>query len=600
MRRNRHKIVAATIVLLVLPSILYLSAQEEEEILREEAFIMGYAHTWGESPVNYNPFVPAVSYGVGLREPFFSVQDSAGAEWPVLGTSYEWVGDDYTKWVLHLNPDATWNDGEPFTADDVVFTVNLLKENPDLSHAMEVQPIESVQALDDHTVEFNLIGSRPRFNFRAVDFIVPEHIWKDVDPITFPNFPDPVFTGPYELYSATEELIITRRRDDYWGELPAPKWLIQKTVYGEETATEELLGHNIEYYHEFTYETVDYVLETNPHAQVMWEPDGCGTGIIFNNLHYPFNITEFRWALSYAFDRNKVRDLCWGSKSPLAAVPFTNKERIMKWVDWDVVEQYNVLEYPDGNPELAIQMLEDLGFDRDTEGFFTYPGENNTRLHFRILNSPKEWPMWYCLGFAIEDDLAAIGIESTVEVYLASVFVDMWEARDHDMCAHAHSCASEPYDFFITQTTDYPTGGWYGNNEGYSNPELDALVAQLELLPEDPTNPEAWDLSSRLLGIWLRDLPSAPISVHQYPAVYDTYYWTGFPTEEDFYADPVSPTSFVMLARVEPTGRLPPGIVTDPLFGRTTETIRNTYYASIGVVVVVVVAVAGWYTRRKS
>src|SRR5690606_10974101 len=114
--------------------------------------------------------------------------------------------------------------------------------------------VESVEKIDDLTVQFNLTRPNPRFQLDnwAVKIwggpvIMPEHIWRDQDPLTF-KFYDPaqgwpVGTGPYTLASVNPTEVIYVRDDNWWGaqtgwmELPKPERLIWTWAGPEETRT---------------------------------------------------------------------------------------------------------------------------------------------------------------------------------------------------------------------------------------------------------------------------------------------------------------------------------------------------------------------------
>ena len=170
-------------------------------------------------------------------EYFFYNNLQTGEFIPWLAESFEY-NDDATSLTVKLRDGVTWNDGEPFTADDVVFTYDIMRENPSMSWAVEAsEAVASVEKVDDLTVTFNLSSPNPRFHlyreaFPAVGIwggitILPKHIWENEDPLTFKNNP-PVTTGPYRLKEATQSSVVWERRDDWWatdilGVTPGPR-----------------------------------------------------------------------------------------------------------------------------------------------------------------------------------------------------------------------------------------------------------------------------------------------------------------------------------------------------------------------------------------
>lgn len=110
----------------------------------------------------------------------------------------------------------TWSDGQDFTPEDVVFTLEMLKEYPANDTQGVWGYIDSVEA-DATTVTVHLSAPDvPAAQLIATTLIVPEHLWKDVeDPTTFRN-PDPVGTGPYTLGNFAAQQYTIDKNATYW------------------------------------------------------------------------------------------------------------------------------------------------------------------------------------------------------------------------------------------------------------------------------------------------------------------------------------------------------------------------------------------------
>ena len=125
-------------------------------------------------------------------EPLFILNYETGEIMPWLAESSE-QNEAADVWTITLREGIEWSDGEPMTADDVVFTINMLLNTLNLDMAGEmVTWVASVEKVDELTTQFNLTGPNPRFildHFAAKingrHNIMPEHIWADQDPIDF-------------------------------------------------------------------------------------------------------------------------------------------------------------------------------------------------------------------------------------------------------------------------------------------------------------------------------------------------------------------------------------------------------------------------------
>lgn len=120
---------------------------------------------------------------------------------PWLATDWSSSPDGKT-WTFSLRPGVKWQDGKPFTPDDVVFSFTYLKEKPNPWWASSLELVQKVEKMDERTVSVSL--SRPYAPFltaiAASVVIFPKHIWENVaDPKQFTAPQAVVGTGPYRL-----------------------------------------------------------------------------------------------------------------------------------------------------------------------------------------------------------------------------------------------------------------------------------------------------------------------------------------------------------------------------------------------------------------
>lgn len=145
---------------------------------------------------------------------------------PALAASWE-QSDDGLVWTYHLQEGVTFNDGEPMTADDVVYTYERIMNGKieKTNYGSYVAQIEKVEATDDSTVVMTLKKPTPLMERQSIP-ILPEHIWSQIDGDEvrkYTNEPDAdppggVGTGPFVLTEAREGQFYTlERNDDYWG-----------------------------------------------------------------------------------------------------------------------------------------------------------------------------------------------------------------------------------------------------------------------------------------------------------------------------------------------------------------------------------------------
>ena len=124
-----------------------------------------------------------------------------GSYIPDLASSYD-ISSDGTIYTFHIRPDATFHDGTPLTAADVVFTIQLAQNAAIKSPRRADWEGVQVSTPDPRTVVFHLPHAYAPFMENATLGILPKHLWENVSPEEFPFSPlntHPVGSGPYRL-----------------------------------------------------------------------------------------------------------------------------------------------------------------------------------------------------------------------------------------------------------------------------------------------------------------------------------------------------------------------------------------------------------------
>src|SRR5579864_1733361 len=132
---------------------------------------------------NFNPYSPGVISGTQglIYETLLYVNRLDGSVKPWLASSYQ-LASDAQSITFHLRQGVTWSDGQPFTSDDVVFTLKLIQKYPSIDLTGIDAALKDVSALDASTVVVRL--SRP-FNpivwiLGGQVYILPKHTWSGV------------------------------------------------------------------------------------------------------------------------------------------------------------------------------------------------------------------------------------------------------------------------------------------------------------------------------------------------------------------------------------------------------------------------------------
>ncbi len=148
---------------------------------------------------------------------------------PALATSWEQTGP--AVWRFHLRPNVKWQDGSPFTADDVVFSLHrILAKSSSMRAPMSM--VKEARKIDDLTVDFETTHPDPIFVQEQTNFLIMNKAWCDAhhtdDPVvtlggTEDNFAvhNAMGTGPYRLVSREPDRKTVVERNPGWWDKPS-------------------------------------------------------------------------------------------------------------------------------------------------------------------------------------------------------------------------------------------------------------------------------------------------------------------------------------------------------------------------------------------
>lgn len=154
---------------------------------------------------------------------------SAGELLPDLATEWSF-NDDATVLTLTLRQGVTWHDGQPFTADDVVWTINAIRTQRGVLYD-QLSPMKEVWQDDQGRVYLSFERSSPLFLYTLAEecaSILPKHLYQGQDWLTAEAVTNPVGTGPFRFVERNEETgrILLEKNDSYYGGKPALNSLV--------------------------------------------------------------------------------------------------------------------------------------------------------------------------------------------------------------------------------------------------------------------------------------------------------------------------------------------------------------------------------------
>jgi peptide/nickel transport system substrate-binding protein len=345
----------------------------------------------------------------------------------------EWSYDETENaYTFELQENALWHDDEPFTAEDVAFTLDYVKTHPDPFVTL-VGPtgVSRAEVIDDHTVKLYLESEYAPFlnDIAGTMVILPKHIWENVDdPMTFDSPEAVIGTGPYMLadYDKAQGAYLYEAFDNYYQGEPIVDRLVFVKVSDDMAAA--ALAQGKVNAASIQAEMVD-TLKSQGFTILRSSYNWCAK-VMINHQIEPLNRKEFRHALAYAIDRQALVDVTQrghgipGSQGLMPPDnPLYNPE----------IEQY---EY---NPEKARQLLEGLGYVLNDDGYFTKDGKV---LELDLISQTAH-------GFKdvaqfIKDALEDVGIKINLTIMQGSSVDAKVEAWDFELSIYGHGGLYEP------------------------------------------------------------------------------------------------------------------------------------------------------------
>lgn len=399
--------------------------------------------------------------------------DQDGEIQPLLAEEWE-ISEDRRTYTFQLVDDAVFSNGEPFTAEDAVFSIERVKSDWTVSLKAAMDVVESAEAVSDTELKVTLSRPSNDWLYRMTTRIGAMFSRTGVDDLAN----EPIGTGPYAVETWTRgDSITLARNDEYWGEEPYFA-SVDLRYFADPTALNNaLLSDTIDVIG--TVQTPESLgqFEGNDDYQVI---EGLTNGEVllsFNNGAGPMTSPELRQAVRHAIDHQALLDTCWAGRGTLIGshVPPTDP-----WYE-DLTD-----DYPH-DVEAAKRLVEESG-------------QAGATLRLRIPSLPYA----VACGTVVKSQLEQVGLTVQLDqlefpaAWLQTVFTD----RDYDMSIVAHV---EPRDLrAVFGNPDYYTA--------YGTPELQALLEAADQGTEDEQI-ENMKAAARLIsedaaGDWLFLLPN--------------------------------------------------------------------------------------------
>ncbi|HEY8456977.1 MAG TPA: ABC transporter substrate-binding protein [Actinopolymorphaceae bacterium] len=523
----------------------------------ETLYIAGFQ--WGP-PTHFNPLGQATAWPCGqnamqlIYETLVRFNVLDGSLGP--GLAKEIQEPDETTFVVPLQDGTKWQDGEPLTAEDVVYTFELGKDHPEISYAAFWEYVEAIEATDEATVTITLKQDpyNPAFvkNYLATTFILPKHIWEPLEgedkPIGEHTNLEPVGSGPYKLGVYNQQQVTLDRVDGYWGESvmggpPKPKRIVHPIFKGNQDGDLR-----------FERGGVDVMQQFTPQIWKMWEDKGLAVSTWYKEppYHVPGSIPMLvvnttrkgldnplvRRALAFSIDYQDIANKAMSRYSEPA-----NSSIILplgaesKYFNKDNVAQ-NGWRY---DPDEAVRILEEeLKATKGSDGIYVLP--DGTRLGPWTAQTPTGWSDWQNALRIVANNAKQVGFDVRTKFPQAPTVTKSVQAGDFDLACWfvAGTSAAAPWQRFrdVLDSRGVAELGQpaFWNYGRFEDPAVADLLDRAAAADES----EVGELYTELDTIFMKNAPMIPLMYRPLEFYeFNEVNWTNFPTEDNDYAPPM-------------------------------------------------------------
>ncbi|PSL38392.1 peptide/nickel transport system substrate-binding protein [Labedella gwakjiensis] len=474
---------------------------------------------------NFNPYLTNTrTASRWMYEPLIMINPLDNEQTPWLAS--EWSLPDPATIEMTIRDGVEWSDGEPLTADDVAFTFEMLKEFPAVDIKGAWQHIESID-VDGDTLTFHLLTDDvPALTIIGATYIVPEHIWKDVDdPGTWRN-ENPVGSGPFTLGNYNQQQYSMDKNEDYW---QADKIEIEHLILPATNTQLDTVTRGYDWAYSFISD-VEGTWGAASDDNEWWFPAAGIIGLMPNHDVEPFDDVNVRRGISLALERSSVAESATeGYMEPAGqtGLILPNQE---DQLDPSIPDQGMIAQDTDA----ALAEFEKSGYTLQDDRLIGPDGE---QFSF-ALTTANGYSDWTRAAQEVQRQLGAIGIEVTLNLPQPAGYQQAISNGDYEVAigGMGGGNAYQAFNSLLSSEFYVPVGEATQNNfERYQNPQADELLAEFKAASDPDRQVE---LSQQLQNIVYDDLPVIGLYYGGSWGLFSDRKFTGWPSAEDPYMAP--------------------------------------------------------------
>lgn len=414
-----------------------------------------------------------------------------------LATEWSRTGD--TSYVLKLRQGVKWQDGTEFTAKDVQFTIDRLKDTPSI-YSYNVQHVIGVEVIDEYTIKINLDIPVEFFEYNLTFPILSHNSYLEQDFKNSDRNRIPVATGMYKVASNESGSIILKKNQNWWN--------VKEKEPKLETITINLYSSMGEVYNGFKLGNIDLIS-----TQTLNLEEYIGT-IGYNKKEYPgrehdflalncannlLSRVEIRKAIGFAVDRSGIMSSVSNGKYYTTDFP-------LGFGTWAYTQDSSSSGY---NPDQAKQVLIDNGWQYKSKYWQKVENYRTVRLEFDLIVNAEN-AMQSMAAEVIKANLENVGIKIKIAKVSAKQYNSYLQNKNYEMILAGTNTSLAP-DMSM----------YFGDNNiaNYQNEEAYKIIQELRSISDEAMLKEK---IKRLAEIYITEVPYISLYLNRNTVVYSS------------------------------------------------------------------------------
>ena len=457
---------------------------EEEEIIKELS--LGIAEYDTINPIlSNNKYVQEISKII--YEPLFELDEKYKIK---MCLARDWAKTSEVTYLIKIKNGIKWSNGDAFTVDDVIYTIDILKNTSSI-YAYNVQYIIRVDKVDEQTFQIRLDHEIPFFEYNLIFPIMSKNYYLGEDFLASSKNDKPVGTGKYAILENNNENLILEKNENYDRE----ELTLDTIKIGKYSNLGEL-------YNAFKLGKVDLITSTNINIEnyigtIGYNKNECiGREFDFlaiNTQNVILSHKEVRKAISYAINKENIVGALYNNKYKITPYPLDYGN----WLNGD--NQENIY-----NPDEAKRILEENGWEFKYKKWQKRENYVTRTINFRLVVQASNQNR-VTIADMIKSNLEAIGINVTIVKTSDSQYQYYLQNKNYDMILTGTRQSFSP---------NLETYLGNSNLANYNNEEINNIMNEVKNITKDDLLEEKY---KRIKEIYNEETP--------YIGLYSSYYF---------------------------------------------------------------------------